>query len=160
MLFRSYSPRTVVVAGTATTTVLGEYTFKNCESLSRVEFAGDRLTKIEDGVFYNCYSLTTIHTPGYQEDLKIHLGDSVTELGNKVFFNDIAITEITLSDHITLIGEHVFGGCGNLVSLDVPFIGKQMKDACTTTENDGKEVILSILTKEVAKDYQIGRAHV
>ncbi len=136
----------------ATTTVLGEYAFKNCESLSRVEFAGDRLTKIEDGVFYNCYSLTTIHTPGYQEDLKIHLGDSVTELGNKVFFNDIAITEITLSDHITLIGEHVFGGCGNLVSLDVPFIGKQMKDACTTTENDGKEVIFSYFFGKDAQD--------
>ncbi|MDE6656227.1 MAG: leucine-rich repeat domain-containing protein, partial [Anaeroplasmataceae bacterium] len=125
------------------TKTIGAYAFKNCENLKMVEFYGNHITKIEDGVFYNCYALTTISTPTHQVENEIFFGDQVTELGNKVFFNDIAIKSITLSDYVELIGEHVFGGCSNLVSLDLPFIGKQMKDACVTTENDGKEVIFS-----------------
>ena len=118
-------------------TTIGYGAFRYCESLTSVTIP-DSVTEIGEWAFYNCSSLTSVTIP-----------DSVTEIGGVAFggcniqefkgkfasedgrcliidgvlnsFAPAELTEYTIPDSVTAIGEAAFQGCtSRLTSVTIP----------------------------------------
>ena len=63
-------------------------------------------TKISNGAFYGCDSLTSIIIP-----------ESVTSIGRYAFWHCKSLTSITIPDSVTSIGEMAFSCCASLESI-------------------------------------------
>ena len=69
----------------------------------------DGVTKIEDGTFGACVSLTSVTIP-----------DSVTEIGDTAFAFCASLTSVTIGNSVAEIGEYAFSGCMSLASVTIP----------------------------------------
>lgn len=56
----------------------------------------------------------------YQSVVSAEVGDCVTELAGDCFRNFTALSSITLSDNITIVGTYLFYGCMRLVDVKLP----------------------------------------
>lgn len=70
-------------------------------------FLPSGITKINQGAFYNCRSLTSITLP-----------DSVTSIGYRTFYECRSLTNITIPNSTTSIGDRVFDYCYSLRSIN------------------------------------------
>jgi hypothetical protein len=122
---------------------IGNLAFDGCTSLKTVQFAQDAvLTELghpeEDCfIFRNTTALTSVTLP-----------DSITEMGAYVFQNS-GISNIVLSQNLTLIPESAFEGCANLVEVDIPvtveaIFDNAFKDCASLVEAPLKEGLESI----------------
>ena len=118
-------------------TSIGQYAFEYCDSLTSVTI-GNSVTSIGDYAFYWCRSLTSITIP-----------DSVTSIGDSAFascsslkafygkfasadnrclvidgvlnsFAPAGLTEYTIPNSVTSIGEWAFAYCTSLTSITIP----------------------------------------
>ena len=140
-----YIPKRAFLDCTAITTIIlpnslsaiGESAFYDCTSLTSITIP-DGVTSIWDNAFNGCVSLTSITIP-----------DSVTTIGESAFsncdsltsfygglasednrcliidgellvFTDVGLTEYSIPDGVTTIGEWVFAGCDSLTSITIP----------------------------------------
>lgn len=71
------------------------------------------LTRIEDGVFYNCSGLTSVTIP-----------NSVTFIGSSAFRNCRGLTSVTIPNSVISIDSYAFQGCSGITSL---IIGNGLK---------------------------------
>ena len=131
VLWSSYSSniRNVIISNSVTS--IGNYTFRNCTSLTSITI-GNGVTSIGYNAFYGCTSLTSITIP-----------DSVTSIGESVFYNTpwlkakqqenplvivngILIDGTTCSgdviipNSVTIININAFYGCTSLTSITIP----------------------------------------
>lgn len=92
---------------------------------------GDSITSIADGMFYQCYSLKNITIPSniiyigneafYRTPLsEITLPNSVTNMGDRVFEDCWWLENITLPNGLTSIGDRVFCSCSLLKNIVIP----------------------------------------
>ena len=83
----------------------------------------DSVTEIQDGAFYNCYSL---------ENIKI--GNNVKKVGNKAFYDCVALTEVELANRTAQIGDSAFANCSGLkdiyISKSAQTLGETIFDGC------------------------------
>ena len=96
--------KTVIIPDSAT--IIGDYAFWNCSSLSSIEIPNS-VTSIGTYAFYNC-SLTNIVIP-----------NSVTSIGGSAFYNCDSLTTIELPNSITNIGYSAFYDCNKLTDIYV-----------------------------------------
>ncbi|MCJ7801839.1 MAG: leucine-rich repeat domain-containing protein, partial [Candidatus Marinimicrobia bacterium] len=86
---------------------------------------GYTVTAIDNGVFYQCTSLTSITIPA-----------SVTSIGNNCFMFCSGLTSITIPNSVTSIGENAFYICTSLTSITIPAsvtsIGQFAFQSCTS----------------------------
>ncbi len=160
-------------------TSIGEATFYNCTSLTSVTIP-DSVTKIGVAAFYECSSLTSITIPDSVTSIgerafahcsslaefngkfassdgrcliidgvlnsfapagltEYTIPDSVTEIGEYAFLYCTSLTSITIPDSVTSIGEAAFYGCTSLTSITIPDsvtdFGDLMFHSCTSLEN-------------------------
>ena len=66
------------------------------------------VTKIGEGAFSGCTSLTSIVIP-----------DSVTEIGRSAFWRCESLKKVSIPEGVTEIGDEAFGGCSSLESIVV-----------------------------------------
>lgn len=90
------------------------------------------VTKIADGAFSECYSLTSIvipesvtsigdHAFAWCDDLRsIVMPKRLTYLGKVAFDSCLALTSITIPEGVTSIGNDTFFGCKSLTSVTLP----------------------------------------
>ena len=132
----SYSKFTKVTIGDSVTSI-GEYAFCECSSLTSITIP-DSVTSIGNYAFENCSSLTTITIPdsvttiGYRAFCRCRMlqefkGKFASEDGRcliiegvLVSFAPAGITEYTIPDSVTKIGQYVFFGCSSLTSVTIP----------------------------------------
>ena len=138
-------------------TTIGEYVFYSCDSLTSVTIP-DSVTKIGSCAFYCCSSLTSVTIPDsvteigdyafcgcssltefkgkFAEDngrvlvidgtlvafapnglSEYTIPDSVTKIGERAFYKCSSLTSVTIPDSVTTIGEHAFNYCKSLTSV-------------------------------------------
>ncbi|MBR4029537.1 MAG: leucine-rich repeat protein [Alistipes sp.] len=89
-------------------TMIGEYAFYECYSLTSVTFP-DSVTEIGWSAFYGCRSLTSVT-----------IGNSVTTIGQYAFYDCNKLTSVTIPDSVTTIGNNAFQYCSSLTSVTIP----------------------------------------
>ena len=140
--YRRSSLTSVTIPNSVTT--IGDAAFYACDSLTSVTIPNS-VTEIGDNAFGWCKSLTSVYISdiaawyninfdGYDANplgngsnlylnnelvTDLTIPDSVTEIGDYAFRYCSSLTSVTIPDSVTKIGEDAFGGC-NLTSLTIP----------------------------------------
>ena len=104
--YYGYSPFSAIeIDGVVQPTVVSTYTF-NTTGEHTVKYTLTDPISIDNGVFYNCSSLTSIVIPS-----------GVTSIGDYVFTYCTSLTSIVIPSGVTSIGEYAFEFCGSLTSI-------------------------------------------
>ena len=85
------------------------YVYKGKTSLNTHVNVKEGTTKICDGAFSSCSSLTSITIP-----------NSVTSIGKSAFYRCSSLISIDIPSGVTFIGEHAFYDCSSLTSITIP----------------------------------------
>lgn len=105
-------------------TSINDYIFSNCTSLTSVTIP-DSVTRIGDRAFYRCNKL---------ENLTI--GNGVTNIGDLAFYECRSLKSMIIPDGVTKIGKSTFYECASLTSVNIPdsvtWIGGSAFYKCTS----------------------------
>ena len=88
-------------------TSIGEYVFRDCDSLTSVTIP-DSVTSIGYRAFYYCSAITSVTIP-----------DSVTSIGEDAFEGCSSLGSVTIGNGVTSIGSHAFYNCTSLTSVTI-----------------------------------------
>ncbi len=109
-----------------------------CEVIHRDDYSGDVV--IPETITSNGQELivTSIEKEAFRRTniVSLTIPNSVTSIGEKVFFSCFSLTSIIVSQSINNIPDAAFMGCNKLSSIDIPdgvtSIGCQAFEGCTT----------------------------
>ena len=114
-------------------TTIGDYTFSYCESLKSVTIV-DSVPTIGEGAFAYCTSLAEFNSKFADDNGRILVVDGIL-----LAFAPAGLTEYTIPDSVTTIGEGVFWNCKSLSSVAIPdsvtTIGEYAFYYCTSLTN-------------------------
>lgn len=97
---------------------------------------------------------TSYTSPWYSrrsEITQLSIADGVTGIGDYAFYNCTGITEAVVPDSVTRMGEASFRGCSNLERITLPFVG-----AYGDCSAGGTLTAYSINDMEIEKDHVLG----
>ena len=89
------------------------------------------VTRIGDGAFYDCSSLTSVTIPNSVKSIgdyafercyyltSVTIPESVTSIGNRAFYSCHYLTSVTIHESVTSIGNRAFYGCIYLTSVTI-----------------------------------------
>ena len=110
---------------------------------------GNDVTRITDGVFWDCCGLTSVTIPdsvtyigeeafyGCSGLTSVTIPNSVTSIGGSSFYNCSGLTSVTIPDSVTSIGGGAFQGCSNLANLT--FLGKTLEQVQNIENEEGEK---------------------
>ena len=106
-----YSLTCITIPGSVTT--IGEVAFSWCEGLTSVTI-GDSVTTIEDGAFAACVSLIEFNGKFASDNGRCLIID-----GTLTSFAPAGLTEYTIPNSVTTIGDSAFSWCEGLTSVTI-----------------------------------------
>ena len=96
-------------------TSIGEYAFQVCSSLSSVTIP-ESATEIGAGAFGHCNNLNSFYGKFASEDNRCLVVNGVLVS----FAVGCGVTEYTIPNNVTVIGDYAFCNCSSLVSITIP----------------------------------------
>lgn len=159
--FRDSSVTSVTIP--ASVTEIGANAFAGCTNLTSVNYEGDwsNLTiqsgnpAVEDAAkdaaneqlfdfefILNNTAVVVISYKGTAADVTIpsrYKGKPVTVIDPVAFYNNSAVTSVTIPDSVTAIPDYAFGFCSQLTNISIPnsvtFIGLSAFNSCTSLKS-------------------------
>lgn len=159
--FRDSSVTSVTIP--ASVTEIGSNAFAGCTNLTSVTYGGDwsNLTiqsgnpAVEDAAkdaaneqlfdfefILNNTAVVVISYKGTAADVTIpsrYKGKPVTAIDPVAFYNNSAVTSVTIPDSVTAIPDYAFGFCSQLTNISIPnsvtFIGFSAFNSCTSLKS-------------------------
>lgn len=159
--FRDSSVTSVTIP--ASVTEIGSNAFAGCTNLTSVHYAGDwsNLTiqsgnpAVQDAAqdaaneqlfdfefILNNTAVIVIRYKGTAADVTIpsrYKGKPVTVIDSVAFYNNSAVTSVTIPDSVTAIPDYAFGFCSQLTNISIPnsvtFIGFSAFNSCTSLKS-------------------------
>lgn len=114
-------------------TKIGAFAFKECSSLSEVNFENESMLNEIGKEAFTSTAITTIRIPKHVktigpevfskcnniQSIEFESGSEFSEISESMFAG-CPFTNFTLPDNVTKIGERAFDGCTNLKSITIP----------------------------------------
>ena len=130
---------------------IGQYAFYENQKLETIEFTGNSLTSIENNAFHDCLALKEVNLTGNN-----------AVIGSCAFYNDKALTSVTLGSGVKTVKDNAFRFCSamkevtigndvetieysafhNATSLDKLVLGKNLKSVDSTAFSDYGDLIV------------------
>ena len=115
-------------------TIIDSYAFYYCEGLTSITIPAS-ITEIRGSAFLGCTGLTRVNITDVEAWCKIKMGDNPIRYARHLYLNDAEVTELTIPDGITSIGQNAFQGWAGLTSVKIPetvtSIGNNAFEDCT-----------------------------
>ncbi len=119
--FQNCSALTKVTIGNGVTSI-GEDAFEYCEAITAVYYTGDIAGWCRIS-FFNCYSNPLYYANKlYINDIlitELNIPDGITEIKNNAFCNNSALTQVTIPNSVTSIGYNAFYYCAGVTNANI-----------------------------------------
>ena len=103
-------------------TTIGEWAFAHCHNLTSVTI-GDSVTTIGNDAFAACEILTSVYISDISAWCNISFRNSSSNPlsgGCNLYLNNELVTDLTIPDSVTTIGDYAFENCNSLTSVTIP----------------------------------------
>ena len=114
ILSNSYENGQGIITFDEDITSIGNYAFYDCITLTSITIP-DSVTEIGDSIFYCCSNLKEFNCQFATADKRCLIIDNRLR-----YFAPAEITEYSVPDNVTKIGDHAFYMCSNLRSVTIP----------------------------------------
>ncbi|MBC3804257.1 leucine-rich repeat protein [Acetobacterium fimetarium] len=100
-------------------TTIGGRVFDKCTGLTSIDVDVNNLNYSSlDGILFDKAVTTLIACPGGK--VSITIPNSVTTIGDYIFYECSGLTSITIPNSVTAIGRNAFDGCSSLTTVTIP----------------------------------------
>ena len=99
-------------------TSIGSSAFENCRSLTSVTIPSS-VTSIGESAFF-CSDLQSLYISDLASWLSIDCGDGASLLPEKLYLNNVLLTDVVIPDGVTSIRNYAFYNCSSLTSVTIP----------------------------------------
>ena len=102
-------------------TSIGGGSFAGCDQLTEIRVsAGNTHFKSVDGILFTADGKTLIQVPAGKGLTEYTIPNSVTSIGNYAFYKCSSLTSVTIPNSVTSIGDEAFYYCSSLTSVTIP----------------------------------------